>query len=511
MRKLSKSYAKGGSLEAHGIKEGDTFIKTVSGAIQKVKDKNGNIVFVDLSNGYRDSQPPLPFAMGGYTDLSKSKPEVINESKMLEYDVEVPEIDIEKIRTIDLDIDNNKILSLDDTIRVLKQIYDKRSINAYEEVHILYLNNSNEVIGIYNHSKGGITGTVIDVEMVCALALKCLAKGVIMSHNHPSGSLRFSDADIKVSRELKNALNLFRIALLDSIIITENGFTSMTNEDILSNGGSLSRFDNGGVNDNEVKFITYKDEEIMYEPTYSEYFVNDEQFSTLKEAKDYIDKGSPMSKQTINAYRKGAFAEGGDLGIEEEIDLTDDNRLRVKELTYEYKKPTSKELAEKYNSGAYEFMEQDKMMSGGGGVKEKLFPYAVGKDFTKENSFEISPKDVKKYKSIGFHIEFVPREIINRLQKIQLSDEKKLIQSKIDDEIRRNDKRTPIQKTKDEIKEIGLTFRREIKKYKSLEWEYDVVDENTGDVYSYAVEKNVAYPIDQESKNFLVRNNLLNG
>jgi hypothetical protein len=106
----SWKYAKGGSLEAHGIKVGDTFIKTVSGAIQKVKDKNGNIVFVDLSNGYRDSQPPLPFEMGGYTDLSKSKPEVINESKMLEYDVEVPEIDIEKIRTIDLDIDNNKIL-----------------------------------------------------------------------------------------------------------------------------------------------------------------------------------------------------------------------------------------------------------------------------------------------------------------------------------------------------------------------------------------------------------------
>jgi DNA repair protein RadC len=423
------NYAKGGSLEAHGIEVGDTFVKTISGGIQKVKDKNGKIVYIDLSTGERDAQPPLPFAMGGYTDLSKEKPEVMNESKSEKEDAEileaidmlqsllndsskkdkeeiisgnsiyededeVPEIDIEKIRTIDLDIKDNKILSLDDSIRVLKQIYDKGSINAYEEVKILFLDNSNKVIGIYNHSKGGITGTVIDVEMVCSLAVKCLAKGVIMSHNHPSGSLKFSDADIKVTRELKNALNLFRIALLDSIVITDNGYQSMTTQGILANGGSLSRFDNGGklignqksidlnhngkidaedfkllrstmngawrnehehvnstsrkngkvieyevryarknnpsrkgykgktnyatgggVDDNEIQFINYKDEEIMYEPNYSEYFVNDEQFMSLEEAKDYIDKGSRMSNKTINAYRKGAFDYGGDLGM----------------------------------------------------------------------------------------------------------------------------------------------------------------------------------------------------
>jgi hypothetical protein len=59
------NYAVGGSLEAHGIKEGDTFLTTISGVIQKVKDKNGNIVFINLANGERDSQPPLPFNKGG--------------------------------------------------------------------------------------------------------------------------------------------------------------------------------------------------------------------------------------------------------------------------------------------------------------------------------------------------------------------------------------------------------------------------------------------------------------
>jgi len=58
-------YAKGGSLESHGIKEGDTFLKTISGVIQKVKDKNGNIVYINLATGERDTQPPLPFDDGG--------------------------------------------------------------------------------------------------------------------------------------------------------------------------------------------------------------------------------------------------------------------------------------------------------------------------------------------------------------------------------------------------------------------------------------------------------------
>jgi DNA repair protein RadC len=232
--------------------------------------------------GIENPNASFKYVGGGYTDLSKQKPEVINESESEKEDaeileaiqtlqsllndsskkdndeivnnnsiskdgVEIPEIDIEKIKMIDLNITDNKILSLEDTIRVLKQLYDKGSINAYEEVKVLYLDNSNRVIGVYTHSKGGIAGTIVDVEMICGLALKCLAKGVIMSHNHPSGSLIFSDADIRVTRELKNGLNLFKIALLDSVIITDNGYESMTKQGILANGGSLSRFDNGGA------------------------------------------------------------------------------------------------------------------------------------------------------------------------------------------------------------------------------------------------------------------------
>jgi DNA repair protein RadC len=241
--------------------------------------------------GIENPNASFKYVGGGYTDLSKRKPEVINESESEKEDaeileaiqtlqsllndsskkdndeivnnnsiskngVEIPEIDIEKIKMIDLDITDNKILSLEDTIRVLKQLYDKGSINAYEEVKILYLDNSNKVIGVYTHSKGGIAGTIVDIEMICGLALKCLAKGVIMSHNHPSGSLIFSDADIKVTTELKNALNLFKIALLDSVIITDFGYQSMTRQGILANGGSLSKFHNGGYFDGTIPEVS---------------------------------------------------------------------------------------------------------------------------------------------------------------------------------------------------------------------------------------------------------------
>lgn len=66
-------YADGGSLENHGLHEGDTVLKTITGNIQKVKTKEGNIVFVDLANGYRKSVPPMPFKKGGVTFKDKSE------------------------------------------------------------------------------------------------------------------------------------------------------------------------------------------------------------------------------------------------------------------------------------------------------------------------------------------------------------------------------------------------------------------------------------------------------
>ncbi len=78
---------------------------------------------------------------------------------------------------------------------------------------------------------------------------------------------------------------------------------------------------NGGEVDG-VNFIPYKNEEIMYEPTYDKYYANDEEFDTLKEAQNYIDGGSAMSEKTINAYKHGAFKTGGTIYKHKYMDAT---------------------------------------------------------------------------------------------------------------------------------------------------------------------------------------------
>ena len=102
----------------------------------------------------------------------------------------------------------------------------------HEEFWILYLNNSNKVIYKTQLSKGGITGTVVDVRLVFKMALEQNATSIILTHNHPSGKLQASDADIHITKKLKAAAQQLDIAILDHIIITETGFYSFQDEGI---------------------------------------------------------------------------------------------------------------------------------------------------------------------------------------------------------------------------------------------------------------------------------------
>ena len=102
----------------------------------------------------------------------------------------------------------------------------------HEEFWILYLNNSNKVIHKTQLSKGGITGTVVDVRLVFKMALEQNATSIILTHNHPSGKLQASDSDIEVTKKLKLAGQQLDIAILDHIIITETGFYSFKDQGI---------------------------------------------------------------------------------------------------------------------------------------------------------------------------------------------------------------------------------------------------------------------------------------
>ena len=103
----------------------------------------------------------------------------------------------------------------------------------HEEFWVLYLNYSNKVIAKSQLSKGGITGTVVDVRIVFKTALEQNATSIILSHNHPSGKLQPSDADIAITKKIKLAGQQLDIPVLDHIIITEKGFYSFNDNGIL--------------------------------------------------------------------------------------------------------------------------------------------------------------------------------------------------------------------------------------------------------------------------------------
>lgn len=104
--------------------------------------------------------------------------------------------------------------------------WDSDIIEYQEEVKIILLNRSNIVLGIYELSKGGITGSVVDVKIILGVALKCGASSIIMVHNHPSGKLVASEADKIITKKLKQACELIDINLLDHLIISKDGYYS---------------------------------------------------------------------------------------------------------------------------------------------------------------------------------------------------------------------------------------------------------------------------------------------
>jgi DNA repair protein RadC len=103
----------------------------------------------------------------------------------------------------------------------------------HEEFWVLYLNNANKVIAKNQLSKGGMTGTVVDVRIIFKSALESGAVGILLCHNHPSGNLKPSEADIQITKKVKTAGKSLDINVLDHLIITQNGYYSFADEGIL--------------------------------------------------------------------------------------------------------------------------------------------------------------------------------------------------------------------------------------------------------------------------------------
>lgn len=107
---------------------------------------------------------------------------------------------------------------------------DWKDLRRIESFKILLLNQANKLLGISTVSKGGVSGTVADVRVIFQAALKANASSVILSHNHPSGNLKASQQDILLTKKIKEGGKLLDIAVLDHLIVTDVGFSSLADD-----------------------------------------------------------------------------------------------------------------------------------------------------------------------------------------------------------------------------------------------------------------------------------------
>lgn len=114
------------------------------------------------------------------------------------------------------------------------QLFQKRlSDLPHEEFWLLILNRANQVLKEEFISKGGISGTIVDIRLICKSAIENNASGIIIAHNHPSGQIIPSKQDKEITIKLKSALILFDVTLLDHLIIGDLNYYSFADENLL--------------------------------------------------------------------------------------------------------------------------------------------------------------------------------------------------------------------------------------------------------------------------------------
>ncbi|MFN0199880.1 MAG: DNA repair protein RadC [Bacteroidia bacterium] len=115
-------------------------------------------------------------------------------------------------------------------------LMNKIGDSEQEKFYVLFLDRKNAIKEEKMISIGGISSTVIDVRVVFQAAIKCLASGIIVSHNHPSGNLQPSEADKAITQKLVEGAKLFDIAVLDHVIVSSKAYYSFADNGMLSNG-----------------------------------------------------------------------------------------------------------------------------------------------------------------------------------------------------------------------------------------------------------------------------------
>lgn len=128
---------------------------------------------------------------------------------------------------------NIKVTNSKDIADLLREVWDTDSLEIYETAMCIFLNRQNNTIGWFKISQGGLSGTIMDVRLILATALNCLASGIILAHNHPSGNLNPSEADISMTEKIKKSAEIMDITVLDHIILTEESYYSFADNGVI--------------------------------------------------------------------------------------------------------------------------------------------------------------------------------------------------------------------------------------------------------------------------------------
>ena len=125
-----------------------------------------------------------------------------------------------------------KVQNSREVYNFLKPLY-KENMNYQEEMRAVFFDTANQIICVTTLGIGGVDSCVCNNQKLYQTAILSNCKGVIIAHNHPSGNLKPSEADIKLTKEVQEALKFFRITLLDHLILTENDYVSLADKGYL--------------------------------------------------------------------------------------------------------------------------------------------------------------------------------------------------------------------------------------------------------------------------------------
>lgn len=182
---------------------------------------------VDLSKRILSKSNNTLSALGKMTVPQLMEYKGIGEAKAITI---VAAMELGRRRRVEEALEQKKITSSSSVFELMQPIIGEL---PHEEFWIVYLNNSNKVIQQVQLSKGGITGTLVDVRLAFKNALELGATAIILCHNHPSGNLSPSAADKQLTQKLKTASESLDIKILDHLIVTEKSYFSFADEGIL--------------------------------------------------------------------------------------------------------------------------------------------------------------------------------------------------------------------------------------------------------------------------------------